>query len=75
MNHLLDAVEQSLDTKNYFAALAVSLALPDICGWVQAPSATSKARYIAWFTKYVQYAYTRHASIHMEEHIFLSGSD
>ena len=75
MNHLLDAVEKSLDTKNYFAALAMSLALPDICGWVHSPSATSRVRYIAWFTKYVQHAYTRPASIHMAEHIFLSGSD
>lgn len=44
MNNLLDAAEKSLDTKNYFAALAMSLALPDICGGVQAPSAISKVR-------------------------------
>lgn len=75
MNHLLHAIEKALEAENHYAALTMSLALPDICGWVQDPSSKSKARYVAWFEKYLQQTYTLPASIHRHEHIFLNGSD
>ena len=75
MNHLLQAIDKALKAENHYAALAMSLALPDICGWVKDPSTTSKARYVAWFEKYLQKTYTRPASIYQPEHIFLKGSD
>lgn len=75
MNHLLNAIEKALEADNHYAALAMSLSLPDICGWMQDPSSTSKARYVAWFEKYLQQTYTLPASADRPEHIFLNGSD
>lgn len=49
MNHLTDAVEKALSSANYYAALIVALALPDICGWIQNPKTRSKKRYIEFF--------------------------
>lgn len=75
MNHLLLAVESSLQAGNHYAALAVALALPDICGWVADPNSTSSARYISWFERYLQGRYTQPATPLMPEHIFLTGPD
>ena len=47
-------VENSLKTKCWFSALALSLALPDICGAAEFPDETSTAkRYIEWYDKYL----------------------
>jgi hypothetical protein len=75
MNHLLQSIEQSLNTGNHYAALAMALAIPDICGWIEDPNATSKARYISWFERYLQNKYIRQATALMPEHTFLTGSD
>ncbi len=45
----------SLNNKCYFSALAMSLALPDICGAAEYPHETSIAkRYIEWYNKYLR---------------------
>jgi len=75
MNHLIAAVERSLQTGNHYAALAMALTLPDICGWILNPNVGSKVRYISWFEKYLQPQYTRPASLRMAEHVFLTGAD
>lgn len=75
MNHLLASVENALNEGNHYAALALALALPDICGWVQDPISTSKSRYSTWFEKYLLSRYTRPASKIQPEHIFLNGAD
>lgn len=47
-------IENSLKNKCYFSALAMSLALPDICGAAEYPNETSTAkRYIGWYNKYL----------------------
>lgn len=47
-------IENSLKNKCYFSALAMSLALPDICGTAEYPHETSTAkRYIEWYNKYL----------------------
>ena len=44
----------ALKNKSYFSALAMSLALPDICGTAEYPNETSTAkRYIEWYNKYL----------------------
>lgn len=44
----------ALNNKCYFSALAMSLALPDICGAAEYPHETSVAkRYIEWYNKYL----------------------
>lgn len=47
-------IANSLKNKCYFSALALSLALPDICGAAEYPDETSTAkRYIEWCNKYL----------------------
>lgn len=69
------AVEQALSHKSYHSALALSLALPDICGKISQPTVGSQSRYTAWFEKYVQPKYTARVGAGGQEHIFLGGSD
>lgn len=75
MNHLLKSIEASLATGNAYAALAVTLALPDICGWLLDPSASSKARYIAWFDRYIADHYVHHVGHQHSRTVFLTGND
>ena len=47
-------IANALKNKSYFSALAMSLALPDICGTAEYPNETSTAkRYIGWYDKYL----------------------
>ena len=47
-------IENALKNKSYFSALAMSLALPDICGAAEYPNETSTAkRYSEWYNKYL----------------------
>lgn len=47
-------IENALKNKSYFSALAMSLALPDICGAAEYPNEISTAkRYIEWYNKYL----------------------
>lgn len=47
-------IVNALKNKSYFSALAMSLALPDICGTAEYPNETSTAkRYIEWYNKYL----------------------
>jgi hypothetical protein len=75
MNHLLRSIEASLTTGNAYAALAMTLALPDICGWLLDPSVTSsKLRYVRWFDRYVTNYYINFG-IPYPFMPFLSGND
>ncbi|ARK08836.1 hypothetical protein A6C57_00120 [Fibrella sp. ES10-3-2-2] len=53
MHHLIDSVQKSLTTGNWYAALSLSLTLPDIAGKVDSPNAPSGRRYADWFDTYV----------------------
>lgn len=57
------------------AALSLSLILPDICGGLETPGEGSKARYVRWFTRWVQPRYTRKVGPAAQCHVFLSGED
>lgn len=47
-------IANALKNKCYFSALAMSLALPDICGTAEYPHETSTAKhYIEWYNKYL----------------------
>lgn len=37
MQSFLDSIKLSLETKNWYAALAVALTIPDICGSIANP--------------------------------------
>jgi hypothetical protein len=53
MNRFLDAIEHSIESKNWYAAVALALTIPDICGWLEDPGKSSKQRYMEWFNNYL----------------------
>jgi hypothetical protein len=67
MRHLLTAINASIAQQNWYAALSVTLALPDICGWLEDPSASTQDRYVSWFDRFVAANY--------ESLFFLGGRD
>jgi hypothetical protein len=75
MKHFAASIEAALESRNFYAALAVALAAPDICGWVATPNAGSRARYVAWFERFMQSHYVRPSSRVVPEHTFLTGND
>jgi hypothetical protein len=75
MKHLVAALDNALRAGNHYGALAIALALPDICGWVEDPTQYSRARCVAWYKKYLQSKYTRSATRLVAEHVFLGGED
>lgn len=75
MKRLIDSVESSIKTKNWYAALIVVLTLPDIAGKIDNPRANSGKRYADWFNKYVGDRYRSEIGPDKTEHVFLSGND
>ena len=68
MRHLIDATRQAVEQRNWYAALALALTLPDICARIGYPELrqSSEKRVVAWFDKYF-------SSIHSSA--FISGGD
>lgn len=49
----VDNIKWSLQNKCYFPALALALALPDMCGMVEYPGECVSKRYVDWYDKYI----------------------
>jgi len=47
------SINKSIESKNYFAALFIALAIPDICGGLEDRNAKNRERYVNWFNKYI----------------------
>jgi uncharacterized protein YfbU (UPF0304 family) len=76
MKELINAVQISLQTKNWHAALFVALALPDICSKLECPnSKKSQGRYITWFNRYLSDKYIHEVGADHQRHVFLTGED
>ena len=75
MDDLLNSIEASLKEKNWYAALLVTLAVPDIAGWIDDPTEGSRHRYSAWFETYVGKFYESSVGGESPKHKFLSGDD
>ncbi len=73
MERFVQSIEKSIQTENWYAAIAMALAIPDICGWIETPTVGSQKRYEAWFNKYLLPAYK--SPFHGPDFTFLSGSD
>lgn len=69
------AIEKSLDNRNWYSALTLALALPDICANVCSPTEGSKRRYARWYDQYMLSKYTSHIGPDKHEHVFLNGED
>lgn len=73
MNHFIEALEKSIQNKNWYSVLFISLTLPDICGKVEYPNKQSKARTILWYDRYL--GPVNKTVIGGQECVFLGGSD
>lgn len=73
MDRFTKAISDALDADNWFAALSLSLMLPDICGALETPSAGNGERYKRWFTQWIQPTYT--ISVAGSPHTFLTAAD
>ena len=58
MDLILKEIQAALDAKLWYAALAVTVTLPDICASLEAPPGASKdkqrSRYLRWFNTYAK---------------------
>lgn len=76
MRDFIAALKGAVETRNVFAALLITVSLPDIAGALMLPDEPNAGpRYKAWWTKYLLATYTRPASTVDEEIIYLSASD
>jgi hypothetical protein len=50
---IVNSIRASLHAKFWYPALAMSLTLPDSCGWLENPTAKSKPRYVSWFNQFM----------------------
>jgi hypothetical protein len=75
MEHLLRSIRSSLATGNHHGALALALALPDICGWLREPAAGSQARYVRWFDDFLATRYIFEIGPWRDRTVFLTGAD
>ncbi|MGH3654585.1 hypothetical protein [Glutamicibacter sp.] len=76
MKHLTNAVKMSVQHGNWYSALTLALALPDICSKVDEPSEKSvKKRYTRWADQYFTPKYTHNIGPERREHVFLSSND
>jgi len=70
----MNAVEMAIDNKNWYAALAVVLNLPDICIGLELGRRTCRQDYINWWDKYLSEFYVWKTGA-IKEFTFLSGKD
>lgn len=76
MDRFTNAIEMAIDSKNWYAALYLALALPDICARLESVDGkTNGSRYAAWFDKYMGHRYAHVLGGGYERHVFLSGGD
>lgn len=63
MKNIINSIKNSLQNKNWYSALILSLIIPDICGKLEGQLISSE-RYSTWFDRYLK-----------EYKNFLSGND
>jgi hypothetical protein len=61
MDRFVSSIRKSIEDQNWFSALFLSLALPDICGALETPPTGKRGevgeRYRTWFNKYLKTKY------------------
>jgi hypothetical protein len=63
MQHFIHAVKGAIAQKNWYAALTITLTLPDIVGQIEYGKLEKAQHYKNWFNKYVRYRYTKTESV------------
>lgn len=62
MYHLVKAINKAIDDENWYAALTLSLTLPDICTKYSDPTLPGKVKYPKWFDEYMNPEYKSRVS-------------
>ncbi len=75
MQHFVHAMRASVAQGNWYAALALALTLPDICGRLENPATGSQARFVAWYDRFLLGRYQSRIGPDRRLHTFLSGQD
>lgn len=76
LTNFLDAVVRCLETENWYAALTLTLTLPDICSSLEYPSTSNnRERYTGWCEKWLEPLFTHQIGSDREPKVFLSASD
>jgi len=76
MERFTSAIRKSLESQNWYAALYMSITLPDICARLESDDGKTNAdRYIGWYDKYLADRYRHEVGADRELHVFLSGAD
>jgi hypothetical protein len=74
MERFVSAIRNSIQSENWYAALFLALAMPDICSKLEQPeSGNSGPRYRAWFETYLSPVNTR--DIMGQTVVFMSAGD
>ena len=53
MRELVIAAEAAVAQGNWHAALAIALTMPGICGRIENPSTSPKARFVQWYDRFL----------------------
>ncbi len=53
VDNFVDDIRNALKYRSWFSALALALALPDMCGIAEYPSMSVTQRYISWYDRFV----------------------
>jgi len=72
---MVASVRQAIQTGNWYSAICLALALPDICGWLETPNVRSSERFVSFFDRFLAQAYTRPVGAQRQLHVFLSGNN
>jgi hypothetical protein len=76
LTNFLDAVIRCLETENWYAALSLTLTLPDICGSLENPStANNRERYTGWCKQWLEPLFTHQIGPDRQPKVFLSAND
>lgn len=74
---IVQAARSSVEQRNWYAALAISVSLPDQCGFLDSGDNRTRRRYVAWFNEWLAAKYIRLTGPDFMpiKVVFLSGED
>jgi hypothetical protein len=75
MDHFAEAIRSAVSQRNWYAALAMALTVPDVCGRLVNPSNGSRMRYVTWWETYMLNHYQRQIGPLGKQVTFLTGPD
>lgn len=79
MDRFTSSLRSSIAHGDWYAALALALTLPDMCGKIDDPEVKrakgSEASYARWFENWMAHNYTHRIGPEKIEHVFMSGTD